>query len=223
MLPWTGPGLAPYATQPWNRVVFPDSSAVTASTPFAVWDVQSPLRIPSVSRATALYSGLIRQCPMDAFRGLTPLGRPRLLDRPDPVASRAWFVGVQVEDYLWHGNALSVITSLNAEGWPATVSWAPAAQVSMQSTPAGGLRYWYADRELPLDRVVHIRRSAVRFRPWRGVGVIEQHLGTMDRAALEEDYERNSLVGSGVPSVAIIANNPALSQEEADSGKITWL
>src|SRR5262245_9025368 len=223
MLPWTGPGLAPYATQPWNRVVFPDASAVTASTPFAVWDVQSALRIPSVSRATALYSGLIRQCPMDAWRGLTPLARPRLLDRPDPTASRSWFVGVQVEDYLWHGNALCLVTDVNAEGWPAQVMWVPAASAAMGWTPEEGLSYWWGDRRLPIERVVHIRRSADRWRPWRGVGVIEQHLGTLDRVAMEEEYERTSLVGAGVPSVAIVAPNPALSQEEADAGKVAWM
>jgi phage portal protein BeeE len=188
-----------------------------------VWDVSTALRIPSVSRATALIAGMIRQCAMDAYRGTAPLGRPRLLDRPDPTRSRSWFVGTQVEDYLWHGNALSVITSRNAEGWPATVAWVPAATAAMAVTPDGQVHYWSGDRELPADSIVHVRRSADRWRPWRGVGVIEQHLGTLDRVAMEEEYERSSLSGSGVPSVAIVAPNPALSQAEADAGKITWM
>ena len=37
--------------------------------------------------------------------------------------------------------------------------------------------------------------------------------------ALEEEFERNTLLGSAVPSVAVISNNPDLSQEEADDGK----
>src|SRR5262249_34797117 len=41
------------------------------------------------------------------------LPRPRLLDRPDPTDSRAHFVGLQVEDYLWHGNALALVTDRN--------------------------------------------------------------------------------------------------------------
>ena len=76
-----------YATQPTNRVVWPHERGVYGSAsygPMVIWDVESALRIPSVSRATHLYSGLIRQCAMDAYRGTKPLTRPRLLDRPDP-------------------------------------------------------------------------------------------------------------------------------------------
>ena len=125
-----------YATQPTNRVVWPHERSAYGgvSGPF-VWDVASAIRVPSVSRATSLYSGLIRQCSMDAYRGADPLPRPRLLDRPDPTDSRAHFVGLQVEDYLWHGNALSVITGRNAEGWPASVAWLPAAWCAITWTP----------------------------------------------------------------------------------------
>jgi phage portal protein BeeE len=221
MTPWAG-GLSAYATQPWNHVVIPDPGTITAF-PTQVWDVQSALRIPSVSRATSLYSGLIRQCPLDAWKGMTPLDRPRLLDRPDPFRSRAWFVGVQVEDYLWHGNALAVVTTRNAEGWPASVAWVPAATANMWVDDDGSPHYLSNGRELNARNVIHVRRSADRFRPWRGVGVVEQHLGTLDRVAMEEEYERSSLAGAGVPSVAIIANNPGLSQEEADDGKISWM
>ena len=55
------------------------------------------------------------------------------------------------------------------------------------------------------------------------MGVIEQHLNTFDRVGLEEEYERTSLLGAGVPSVAIVAPNPALSQAEADAGKVSWM
>src|SRR5262245_49932651 len=131
------PGPGAYATQPWTHVVWPPSEG--GSTPYAgvpfVWDVSSALRIPSVSRATALYSGLIRQCAMDAYRGTDPLERPRLLDRPDPIRTRAWYVGVNVEDYLWHGNAISVVTDRNAEGWPTAVAWVPPAWVAVTKSP----------------------------------------------------------------------------------------
>ena len=216
-----------YATQPTNRVIWPHERnpywAATAytGTPF-VWDVESALRIPSVSRATHLYSGLIRQCAMDAYRGTDPLPRPRLLDRPDPTRTRAWFVGVNVEDYLWHGNAIGIITDRNAEGWPNAVTWVPAAWVGVYQVPGEAPDYWIGGKNVPRERIVHIRRGADRWNPVRGVGVIEQHLGTLDRVGLEEDYERTSLTGSGVPSVAIIANNPLLSQEEADAGKVSW-
>ena len=216
------------ATQPTNRVVWPHERAAGWGLPPAtsgmfVWDVESALKIPSVSRASALYTGLIRQCAMDAYRGTTPLDRPRILDRPDPDRSRAWFVGVQVEDYLWHGNALSLVLDRNAEGWPSAVAWIPAAWTAITQSPGEGPRYWISGKEVPADRVIHVRRSADRWAPARGIGVIEQHLGTLARVGLEDDYERNALSGSGVPSVAVIAPNPVLSQGEADEAKASWM
>jgi phage portal protein BeeE len=132
-------------------------------------------------------------------------------------------VGVQVEDYLRHGNAISLVTSRNAEGWPATVAWIPAAWVSFTWTPGRGTTLYVGATELPRADVVHVRRGADRYSPGRGVGVIEQYLSTLDRVGLEEESERANLTGAGVPSVAIIAQNPALSQGEADAGKETWM
>ena len=189
-----------------------------------VWDATTALRIPSVSRATNLYSGLIKQCAIDAFRGIEPLPRPRLLDAPDPDEARSWWVGVQVEDYLTHGNAIHLVTARNVEGWPTAVAWVPASWVTILWHPGEPRhRYMVGEVELPFDDVVHVRRGADRRLPVRGVGVVEQHLATFDRAAMEEEYERNSLSGSGVPSVAVITPNPSLSQEEADEGKTVWM
>jgi Phage portal protein len=217
---WEGPRA--YANQPWNQVVWPSPGPAYAAPAYA-WDVQSALRIPSVGRAEAIYSGALRQCALDAWRGTDPLPRPRLLDRPDPQATRSWFVGVQVEDYLRHGNAISLVTSRNAEGWPATVVWIPAAWVSFTWTPGSGTTLYVGATELPRADVIHVRRGADRYSPGRGVGVIEQYLHTLDRVGLEEESERTNLTGAGVPSVAIIAQNPALSQGEADAGKATWM
>lgn len=213
------------ASQPFNRVVWPSESVTYwPGGGLNPYDAMSALRVPAVTRATQLYAGLIKQCPMDAFRGIQVLERPRLLDRPDPTDTRSRFVALQVEDYLWHGNALSLITRRNAEGWPAAVSWLPASWTSVTWTPGDARpKYWVGGRELPYDDVVHVRRSADRFNPSRGIGVIEQHAGTIDRMALEEEYERASLLSSGVPSVVIIAPNPDLSQEAADDGKAKWL
>src|SRR4029077_13856404 len=56
----------------------------------------------------------------------------------------------------------------------------------------------------------------------RGLGVIQQHLLTFDRVAAEEEYERGSLTRSGVPSVAVIAPNPHLTQDEANDADERW-
>ena len=212
--------------QPWTRVVFPHERSVLGSgitpTPRVI-DVASALHIPAVSRATALYSALIKQCPLNAYRGAQPLPRTPLLERPDPDVARSWWIALQVEDYLWHGNALHVITSRNAEGWPLTVAWLPAVWTSITWEPGKPTRYLIGGHEIPYRDVIHVRRGADRSSPGRGMGVIEQHLATLDRAAMEEDYERNSLASAGVPSVAITVPNPGASTEELDDAFDRWM
>lgn len=188
----------------------------------SVWDAAAS-RIPGVGRAVSIYSGLIKQCPLDAWRGAEPLPRPRLLDRPDPTAARSWYVGLNVEDYLLHGNAIGLVTARSQEtGWPQAVAWYPASRVAITWGPSDPLRYWYGGTELPADDVVHVRRSADRFNPHRGVGVVEQYLAMFDRVHAEDAYELNALTRSSVPSVAVITPNPDLSQEEADDADDAW-
>ena len=146
-------------------------------------------QIPSVSRATAVYAETIKQCPMDAYRGVEPLERPRLLDRPDPTRNRSWFVKVAIEDYLWHGNALHKITVRGADGWPIAAQWIPAGTVAIATEPSGLVHYFDAHgSELDPANLVHVRRGADRRNPGRGWGVVEQHMATLDRSALQEEY-----------------------------------
>lgn len=208
-----------YATQPWNQVVWPDTAEL--------WDPMSALALPSVGRAVSLISGQIRQMPMDDYRGITPLPRPRLLEQPDPNQARSWFVGMQVVDYLVHGNALQYVTAYGADGWPSATTWLPAAWVNLLWQPGSNdltaPSYWLGGNELDASRVVHVKRGADERYPVRGVGVVEQHLVALGRVANAERYEASALSNSGVPSVAVITPNPRLSQPEADAAKTDWM
>lgn len=185
-----------------------------------VWDARAA-GIPGVGRAVSIYSGMIKQCALDAWRGTTPLPRPRILDRPDPTAGRSWWVGLNVEDYLLHGNAIARVTSRTTDGWPSTVEWIPASRVAIVDT-SSAREYWYGSTKLDPAELIHVRRSADRAMPARGVGVLEQFLTTFDRAWLEDEYERTALTRSSVPSVAVTTPNPDLSQEEADAADVAW-
>jgi HK97 family phage portal protein len=189
-----------------------------------VWDTFTARRIPAVGRCIQLYGGMCKQMSIDAYRGddlVDP--RPRLLDRPDPDEARSWFVQVSVEDYLLDGNAVARVTSRNRDGWPTTVKWLPSVAVFIMWWP-GDPRpsYFYYGEEIPYADVIHIKRGADRLYPARGVGVVEEHLATLDRAAMEEEYERSTLAGSSVPSVAVIAPGQ-VTQEVADEAKGQWV
>lgn len=218
--PFDGPAI----TQPWNRVVWPHEAAALASTP-AVYDVRSAMRIPAVGKAVGVIAGQISQAPMDAYKGITPLPRPRLLEQPDPNSARSWFVGCQVEDYLCEGNAVNYITVRGPGNWPAASVWVPAAWIDIAVVDRDwtNAKYLVGGVELRRDDVVHVKRSADRWNPARGVGVVEQHLASLDRVAMQEEYERRNLADGAVPSAAVITPNPRLGQLEADEAKVDWM
>ncbi|MGH2600231.1 MAG: phage portal protein [Dehalococcoidia bacterium] len=207
---------------PLSQIVWPGG---TVDGPL-VTDAWSAWKLPAVARAGALYEGMISQMPLDDVRGVEVLARPRLLDQPDPNQARAWFVARHIHDYFAHGNALHVVTVRDASaGYPAAVSWVPAHWVDIayhRSIP-GRLVYSIDGFELPFEDVIHVKRGADPWFPARGVGVVEAHMRTLDRAALEEEYERRSLREGAVPSIAVISNNPRLGESKAEDAKKRWM
>jgi HK97 family phage portal protein len=207
-----------------DGAILPPASMFGMPGPY-VYDASSARRIPAVGRGLQLYSGLVKQMPMDAYRGLQPLPRPRLLARPDPTRARSWFVQVSIEDYLLNGNAISLVTSRGADGWPLSVMWLPAAWVQVVWYPPdqNSIVYSVSGGVLPFDDVIHVRRGADPRYPVRGVGIVEEYLSTLDRVAMEEEYERGALADGAVPSVAVITPQATLTQEVADEAKDRWM
>lgn len=208
------------ATQPWNRLVWPDAGLV--------WSPESAMALPGVGRAVALICGQIKQCPMDDYKGAQPMPRPRLLDQPDPSQARSWFVGQHVQDYLLHGNALSYVTAFDSTQHPAAAVWLPASWVTITWEPGSQTYstpgYWIGGRELDRSRVIHVKRGADERYPVRGVGVVEQHVAALARVANADRYEASALDGSGaIPSVAVITPNPRVSQTEIEAAKADWV
>ena len=202
--------------------LIPPPSGLGLPGPF-VYDTWSARRVPTVARCLQLFTGLMKQMQLDCVRGATLLPQPRLLARPDPTRARSWFVHVSVEDYLMEGNALAVITSRGVDGWPLAVQWVPACWVYIawyQNDPQP--QYYVLGQPVAFDDVIHVRRGADRFYPVRGVGIVEESLGTLNRVAAEEIYEGQTLAGSAVPSVAIITPQATLTQDVADQAKASW-
>ncbi|PKQ20177.1 MAG: hypothetical protein CVT66_06235 [Actinobacteria bacterium HGW-Actinobacteria-6] len=205
------------AIQPWSEIVWPDMWANARLTATRVKG------IPAIGRGLALIGGLAKQMPLDDLRGDVVLPRPGLLEQPDPDQARSWFVDVQIEDYLVHGNALHLVTSRGAFGQPLSAVWLPAAWTTCTRMPDGQLDYWCAGVRLNTEDVVHVRRGAHPLAPWVGVGMVEQFLDSLGVMVDQSTYESRILKGSAVPSVVIVAPHDDLGQEEIDAAQTAWL
>ena len=180
------------------------------------------LAIPGMGRGVGLITGLISQMRIDKVDSAgRVLPRPRFFAKPQPDKglTRPWFVSAQVQDYLIHGNAIHLVTVRGDDGEPLAAQHIPAAWVTVTWTPAG-ITYWAQGQQLPAVDVVHARRGADSRFPWRGVGVVEQHLATMGRLVTQDRYEENAYAG-GVPTVVITAPG-TITQTQAETAADRW-
>lgn len=197
-----------------------------------VWDAQTARSLPGMGRALGIYRMLV-QCELDAFRQsrqgdrrtLTPLEiLPRICERPDPDMARPTFVGAHIDDYLIHGNAIHYVTAFDATGWPAATRYYPAHRWGiLPDRDWTDVDYQLDGVSVPRSRVVHVQRGVDPSFPWRGMGVVEQHLRTLNRAGLQEAAETSSLTDRGMPSVAIIKPGPDSDPVADDAVADKWV
>ena len=134
------------------------SAANTSMTP------TRPAEYPPSAGLCSFTSGMVKQMPMEAYRGYERLPQPRLLAKPDPLRGGPEFVGLSIEDYLLSGNALAARSrcAVPTVGRCA-VQWLPAQWVWIAWTHTDTLpTYYYLNKEIPFEDVIHVRRSADR-------------------------------------------------------------
>lgn len=169
-----------------------------------VWDATTARSIPGIGRALGIY-GMVAACQLLHMRGretLEPI--PRLLQRPDPDMALPTWIQIHIEDWFLHGNACHLVTAYGSDGYPAAARWFPAHSWGIQEDRQGQPVYTLHGREVPRDRVVHVKRGVDPAFIHRGIGVVEQYLGTLNRAGLESAAETANLSTRGMPAVAVI-------------------
>lgn len=168
-----------------------------------VWDATTARSIPGVGRALGIY-GMVAACGLLHQRdGKTLTPTPRLLQRPDPDMALPTWNQVHIEDWFLHGNACHLVTAYGSDNYPAAARYFPAHQWGIEDRD-GQPVYSLNGREVPRDRVVHVKRGVDPSFPHRGVGVVEQYLGTLNRAGLQSAAETANLSTRGMPAVAVI-------------------
>ena len=187
-----------------------------------VHDDRTAAQIPGMARALQLYGGLIGQMALDQVKDGRPLApRPSILSKPDPLLSRFNFVSSSVRDWWVHGNTAALITARDARGFPSAVKYFPAHQWAIPLHEPEAL--YLSGQRVDVRDVIHVQRGTDPANPRRGLGVVEEHITSLKRIGLQEDYESDSLGKGGVPSVAVIAPQKDLTQTEADQAAETWM
>lgn len=194
------------------------------------------MALPSAWRASLLISDMIASVPWHGYREragrpaerITPT--PALLDRPSPPDVRVTTFSSLALDYLWHGNAVSVIAARSRDGWPVAVVPVSALDVQVKRVtsydgaplPTGAVGYRIGDRWFSADDVIHVKAPCAPG-ALRGLGVLENHLAGTLNLATEQGRHARSLSGSGIPTGVLQSDDPDLSQEDADAHKAAWL
>lgn len=147
---------------------------------------------------------------------------PLFLQRPDPEVDYPTMMNAVCWDYWLHGNAILYETVHDEFGLPLAASWLPAERVNCWKEPTGRVWYEFAGTILKTEHVRHIKRRLDPWRPWRGIGAIEQHMRAFAKISDQQAYESQLYRDSAVPSVAVTAGNPDMTQEEAEAAKESW-
>jgi HK97 family phage portal protein len=203
------------------------------------WATSSAYRggmsIPGAWRAAKLRAGLLGMVPWHAYRQLpnrpeeriTPT--PPLLRQPNPPDTRLTTFGGTALDLIWHGNGIWVIASRDRTGWPTAVVPVPARSVGVRRIteyadsplPIGALEYSIGRMRLGSRDVIHFKGTCEPGAE-RGMGVLEQHLSTLNLAQ-EQSRQASSISRHGVPTGVLTTTNPDASQKDMLDAKTAWL
>lgn len=197
---------------------------------------QGGMGIPGAWRAALLIADALGSVPWHAYRRigegpavrLTPT--PPLLDQPSPPETRVTTFSSLALDLLWHGNAVGLVASRNAAGYPTSIHPVPAQDVqirrvtqsSMSDLPIGSIEYQIGSlRGLTPFDVVHVK-GPCEPGALRGMGVLEAHMSTLNLAQ-EQIKQASGLAKHGVPTGLLKVTNPDATEQTMQEAKAGWL
>jgi len=108
---------------------------------------QRALSIPAISRARDLMASMVGSCELKHYQQVWDsiseeyrevyLPRETWMDRPDPKVSRQFILANTFSDLFFYGSAVWLVTGRYANGYPATFTWLPKANVSYPEQAEG--------------------------------------------------------------------------------------
>jgi phage portal protein BeeE len=198
--------------------------------------------IPAAARAAEMLADLVGGLTWDAYRddpnedlAHKVYPRPLVLEQPAPPRPLISTVVSMVMDYLWHGNAIGIKVGFdernNSSGFiPVSAESAfirqvrpgdglpfPIGSFAYAASLMPGLpQYWYGQ-----DEVIHIMGPSEPHAV-RGMGVLENHLATLNLAH-EHVRQAGNATGAGVPTGVLQSDDPDLTQSDANEISDAWM
>jgi len=193
------------------------------------------LGVPAAWRATQLITDVIGGIPWHAYEeepsglALRRYPTPRLLVDPAGVDTRVTTYSSWAMDLIWHGNAIAIIWSRDAEGEPDIVIPVPAEYAFVKrvgindNLPAfvpGEIIYLIGQEAYAARDILHIK-GLCRPGATRGLGVLEQHFDTLS-LDIEQRKQARAATGAGIPLGVLKSEDPDLTQTDADELSTVW-
>lgn len=193
------------------------------------------MSIPGAWRASIILSDIIGSIPWDAYRviGDQPVEllnpKPALLEQPNPPDTKMTTFSSWCLDLIHEGNAIGLVATRNAYGWPTSAYAVPANMVFVRriipnmwsNLPIGAIEYRVGQLTFGSDEVIHIKGPCAPGAV-RGMGVLEYHLKTLSLAHVQID-QASDIAQHGVPTAVLKSDNVDLTAAEAAVIKAKWL
>jgi len=184
-------------------------------------DTFSAISVPGVWRAVTLISDAIGGLPLQAYRNGQPIDTPPILSRPNPPETRMETISAAVATCIIHGNYVAILGPLGPNGYPETIYPVNPERVTFR-THEGRRQYIIDSIVFDQSEIMHVKGFSL---PGEhvGLGILSAQRQGLGASIAIHEYTARYFSGGTTPSVALITENPDLTQEDADLMKQKWL
>ena len=176
----------------------------------------SSLTIPTVYACVQLISDSIGSLPFHSYRrGELVEPTPRLLEQPDPTATRIDTLSSIVTSLLLAGNAYCLLGDRDSLGYPQTAIPLNPDVVSVRTTQTGAIEYRVNGVAVPFDDIMHIRGMTLPGAT-EGLGVVTATRRSLGIAIAGDEMAADFYTTGAVPTGVLQADSELTREEASD-------
>ena len=186
------------------------------------------LSVPAFWKCHAYVTGTVGMLPAVVYRGTDTVDpQPPVIVQPDPNQTPQAFWAGLTSSLLLYGNAISIVTSTDRLGWPATLKpiHPTLAAVRFAGNPmAPDISAWYlAGQVYDPSEVWHVKSHFGRPGWPLGRGILDVDGESVALQLALQSYASAYFNGGGMPSGILKIHRPEITQAQADAAKASWM